>query len=132
MVATIKTRPKAVKTAAYLIWIALAVTLAESLIQHSNRTPFDISLVAISFAVFSVPILLVYMIWRRQNWARVIFAVLMVIGMYFTVPEVIASWDSAPFSSIKRSVIAAFQLVGLYLLFSAPSNAWFKHRESQL
>jgi hypothetical protein len=132
MDATTRARPKAVAIAAYLVWIALAVTLAEALIQDSHRTPFDFSFVAISVAVFSVPILLVYMIWRRHNWARITFAALMVIGMYFTIPEVIASWEGAPFASIGRSAIAALQLVGLYLLFSVPSNAWFKRRQSQL
>ena len=68
--------------------------------------------------------LLAFFIWKigaGRNWARITVCALVVLGIPFCLSLLIAPLDH--FIEVVQTVL---QLFAVYLLFTPPSNAWFK------
>ena len=69
---------------------------------------------------------LIFMIGRRRNWARVVFLVMFVVGIPFTVKPLIDSFSASPISGVLGVAQLALQITALYLLFRPAGRAWFR------
>ena len=64
-----------------------------------------------------------------DHWARILFLVLMIIGVPIAVPLYLAELrTSIPYGSISI-VVAILQVIALVLLFTKNSNPWFRKRK---
>jgi peptidoglycan/LPS O-acetylase OafA/YrhL len=121
-------RPRNVKIAASLLWLALGITFLMTLWEQPDLRQallLNLSVYGISFGLGGLTVLA---IWYQQNWARWLYAALTVLGMFFTIPAVVKDFASNPVSAMATALLAGIQLFAIYLLFNGEANRWFKRR----
>lgn len=124
-------RPREVAMAIRLILLSLALGLLVSATQAAQRVsgvPLVLTLVIV-VVFYGVLVLFVSRISAGRNWARIIFLVLVVIGLPFAVPTYIGQLRQNVLLGVVGIVILILQVVGTYLLFTKNSNAWFRTRK---
>jgi hypothetical protein len=128
MYAVATSRPTTVEIGVLILCVALAISLVTSIVRLGHTTlPVSPTLVYSIVAIaFSVGAFVVYSIYSGRNWARLTYLALTLLGMFKTVPALVATIDRTPFAGTLSAVVVAAQLVALALLFTGPSNAWFR------
>jgi len=123
-------KPKAVEIAVLVLWLTLALGLVMSVVRISHTSlPVSSTLVySILIISFAFSALCIYKISRGRNWARIIYLILLLLGMFKTVPSLILAIEHAPFSGSLSATVVAAQLVAMAFLFTGSSNGWFEQR----
>lgn len=95
------------------------------LAQHAGGARFVIfvQLFVLAFTLFYI-----YFIANRKNWARILYLVLYLIGVPFSVKPLIESLEARPTSGLITLLQMACQTIAAILLFMPESNDWFKKR----
>ncbi len=121
----------------------LAVTRAVQLFSASFilgaiRTMFDLAhkLSGAAFALslffvlifFGICFFFVAMIATGRNWARIVFLILLIIGLPFAIPTYLTQLRMNLLHGSVSIVVAILQIIGMVLLFTKNSNQWFKSR----
>ena len=122
------TKPREVAWATSLLWASFAVGLFTMALDWSYESSVQpISKLVLDGAVaFLILAFLIWKISQGKNWARIVYLVLFLLGMffYFTFARV----------AIGRSIAVALltvlqslmQLVALIFVFVGPAKEWFK------
>lgn len=118
-------RPRQIVHATALLWISLALTLVSALlqIQASNWSLWG-PLALWSFALALASAMNVA-VWRGRNWARVLYALLMILTVVTLPLE-----RQPPPTAIENALDAitfVVDLVILYLMFTKPGSLWFRY-----
>jgi hypothetical protein len=135
--------PASVSNAVRLIWLGVAIGLVStvlsllfiddyvqqirdqepSLTESQARAAFYLTLAITTVFTVALTALFAYFIGKGANWARIVYTVLGVLGLLFTLPAL----------GNQPVLFAAFTLAGLVitvitivLLFRADSNRYFK------
>ena len=127
-----KQKPKPVAVAVTLLWVSYAMGLARGLMDFSALTAVA-SLPYVMFVMFFTFVLIAYLIYRiaaGENWARIAFLVMLILGLIPTLPQLIKEWSTAPFAAILSALQLAIQAYALFLLFTPPGNSWFSRKKS--
>jgi hypothetical protein len=125
-------KPQAVTNAVRAIYLALAFGLAAATIWLAMGAgmalplPLTVFLVPSLFCQFGIPALLVHGISTRKNWARIIYAVFLVLGMLQGALTWFLDANRFPVIVTVEVVLSLVQAYALYLLFTRPSNQWFR------
>jgi|SRR5665213_1612274 len=116
-------RPNSVKLAI----CCLAISFAISLIQTFVQAHFATSRFAYQMFGFFIVLFLIFMIYRRKNWARWIFAGCTVLWL----TTLIFHFHLVTELTIVRGLLLAVQLilwaVAICMLFAPKTNEWFKN-----
>lgn len=121
--------PRPVKLAVILFAAALVVGLLDFALQRAGVTTVQSEALSSPLSVlFNLVITVGFLslIMNRQNWARIIFAILIVLGLVFTVPIVLDEIGADPVGAMFSLLQLALQSVALVFLFRAESNRWFR------
>ncbi|RYZ95710.1 MAG: hypothetical protein EOP11_24500 [Proteobacteria bacterium] len=131
-------RPDLTKKGIYLLVTALALGLPRTaiespmLLSQASRMPNGlVILIASQLFAFAIVGGLLFLIYRRHNWARWSYSVLTILGIPFSVYPLYLSLSAAPVSGLIGIGQIFLQLAGLFLLFRPVSSAWFKWRAAQ-
>ena len=125
-------RPHAVALAVTLVGGALAVGAVDLVLQFtglSSPQSAASSPAGFAFGVVFTAILL-WMILRRHNWARIVFAVLTLLTAAFTLPIFLTEVSVDQVGAALTVAQLVLQVSSVVLLFKAPANAWFRARAS--
>ena len=121
-------RPKVITTAIRILTLSIAIGLLMSLVrvaQQVSGAPLVLAILIV-LAFFGVFLFLVSRIWAGRNWARIVFLILVLIGLPFAIPNYIAELRKNVLSGSVSMLIVILQLLGTYLLFTKNSNTWFR------
>lgn len=124
-------RPREVALAIRLILLSLALGFLVSASQAAQRVsgvPLIVTLLIV-VVFYGLLALFVSRISAGRNWARIIFLVLVVIGLPFAVPTYIGQLRQNILLGLGGIIILILQVVGTYLLFTKNSNSWFRTRK---
>jgi len=120
-------RPKEIWYSLYAflctIPIAASEFLATSLRQESVLKLLDINIYLLDLAII---VLLMLLIFRKKNWARIVYTVLTgltLLGVFLTRKEIARVGF---YSSITLSLQVCLRLLSVYFLFVKQSREWFK------
>jgi hypothetical protein len=120
-------RPKEIWYSLYAflgtIPIAVSVFLVTALRQGSDLSLSDINIYLLDLAI---TVLLMLLIFRRKNWARIVYTVLTgfdLLGVFLTRKEIARV---GLYSSITLSLQLCLRLLSIYFLFVKQSREWFK------
>ncbi len=112
--------------------------LSASFILGAIRTVFDLAhkLSGASFALslffaalfFGICFFFVAMITAGRNWARIVFLILLIIGLPFAMPTYLTELRMNLLHGSVSIVVAILQIIGMVLMFTKNSNQWFKSR----
>ena len=128
------TRPRTVELAIF----ALAVTLIAGLIRavfgtNLSSVPLDpLLFYGLLFGSCAVGAVILHKIWAGKNWARVVYALFFCLGLFKTVPVLIALLQASIASGLLSAAVMGVKVVSVALLFFPTSNRWFQHRRQQL
>lgn len=64
-----------------------------------------------------------------RNWARIVFLVLLIIGLPFAIPGYLVELRTSLPRGAISILMAILQLLGTWLLFTKKSNLWFRLRK---
>lgn len=128
-------KPKAVKLAIQLLWASFALGVVNTAInwtdtisQMTQPLPIDKGLFALIIASFTFCVLfwLFYKISTGRNWARITFLCFFLIGLPFSVPQLLAMIEQAPLKVSIALLLTLLQLIALIALFSNTGNASYR------
>jgi hypothetical protein len=124
-------RPKEVTQAVKLLWISFFVGIAGIFLQPLNiRSAAQWMGVLIGAGViFAIWAWVISKIAKGRNWARVLFLVLVILGLVFTVfviPTALALYRARPLSGLLSLTNFVLEIYTVYLLLTAPAREWFK------
>ena len=111
-----------------LLWISLIFGIIRAIFEIINveETIGVIIGVSIALPIIAIVALLIYMIGKGRNWARITFLVLFILGLFSGIPAIVISVITDPLFTVLRlgEIIPAG--IGLILLFRSTSSNWFK------
>lgn len=124
-------RPRNVRVAVAILCAALLYALVTGVLRVALTAavpPIITKNMAYAFGVAGVCInaFFVYKIFKGRNWARIVYLVFYVLGIWFTVHGFAELFGRSPTWAVLGLIAYAAHIVALVLLFTRSSNAWFK------
>jgi len=124
-------RPKEVTLAVKLLWTSLLLGVAGMFFQPLNATATAqwIGVIIGAGAVFGIWAWIVAKIAKGRNWARILFLVLVILGLVVTalvLPTAMTIYRARPLNGLVSLINLVIEVVTMYLLLTAPARAWFK------
>lgn len=125
--------PTTVRRAVYLLWASLIIGLLTSAPEFVKAGPDESAIatgIILAFS-FGLPGLIILFIQRGHNWARIVMLLMTIAGLTFVLWWPFEGEPEPLWSTALNVVITAMDIAAIYLLFTAPSNQWFRtHRSS--
>lgn len=124
-------RPNEVTRAVQLIAASFAiggVRAVFDLIQKVSGASFFLAIL-ILLVLLGILFFFLSKIAAGRNWARILFLVLLVIGLPFAIPAYLQEVKTNLLHGSISFIIAILQLLGTGLLFAKNSNRWFRSRK---
>jgi membrane protein implicated in regulation of membrane protease activity len=126
-------RPLTVQNAIGMLYASLvlgALNLAYVILQYKQNPLYGMQhggndIGSIIFGLL-VTWFLIVKISKGKNWARLVFAVLFVLGAVVVVPAIALLYAAMPISALITGLQTLLQFIGVVLLFVPSSNAWFR------
>jgi peptidoglycan/LPS O-acetylase OafA/YrhL len=118
-------RPNSVKMAI----CCLAVSFAISLVQRLLNADFKTNGFAYCIFGFLIALFLVFMIYRRKNWARWIYAGCVVIWLVTLVVHLRFLTGLSIIGGVLLAVQLALWLAAAFMLFVPETNDWFRKKK---
>jgi len=120
-------RPVEVDRALVLLWTALGVTcisMVAMLVDLDEDDPLGVFM-AMYVVIVLFDAMLIWLIGRRHNWARILFLVLVVVSapfLFTEVPQSALEWTA----TIAGVISCALEVLALFWLFRSDGADWFK------
>lgn len=133
--------PWQVRAAVWLIWISLAITGVFYAIGPEDPELGELRdlgesfllIIALTLAgLVIVMALLSYFILRAHRWARIVYAVLVVLGLIGTFGGLIDEFPSGWLDGAMYLLSISVDVTSIVLLFTPPANAWFAKRRAAI
>jgi hypothetical protein len=121
-------RPKEVTLAVKLLWASFFIGIVGVFLRPAQQVPF-IAILIVSVLAFGFWAWVITCIANGRNWARILFFVLVGIGLVFAVlflSTTLALYKDRPFNGFLAAINYALEIYTLYLLLTAPAREWFK------
>ena len=120
-------KPIAVVRAVQFLWASFALEWVKLLVNSSNpgaipSTPYVYFVMFFTFVVVGY---LIYRISAGENWARLAFLIMFVMGTAPALPAIIGELSRASVLGMLFAAQIAIQIYALFLLFTQPGSGWF-------
>jgi hypothetical protein len=119
-------KPLAIRRAVFLMWASLAVNnlilILDWRFQISQVPVLVVILLEVAGVALSV--WLIVKITAGRNWARIVYLVLLVLGLIVLVPDILGSASRAAHIAGLRMIEVGMDFAAMYLVF-LPGREWF-------
>lgn len=124
-------RPRDLNRAIQILTASLAIGLLTSIIRlsHIVSGAAMIYSVVIAIAFFAIFFFILMKISAGRNWARILWVVLILSQLGFAIYGYSNEVRTHVLTGTLGFIVLILQIVGTYLLFTKPSNLWFRTRE---
>lgn len=125
-------RPDTVSNAIILLYVSLILSLVICISQFIFKFPRSTQIVPPIVAVFTAVFTLgmmwffIYNIEKGRNWARIIFLIIFIAGILFSVSSFLQMLKYNPIFILTGIIHTILQATALALLFQKSSSEWFK------
>ena len=123
-------RPYRVVRAVVLLWLSLLVGALIFVLEFEfiKRTAASASMVwVVSLGALGISALLTASIYARQNWARIVFLVLFLLGGLPYLAVLSDMFGRSKVAALLSLTQLLLQAAAIYLLFTKPGSLWFRH-----
>jgi len=125
----IENKPSSINYAYRIILFSIFAGIVNLAVEFYSGTFYYYSTYGI-IVFSSIIILIIYYIAskirRGKNWARYLFLILFITGIPNTLPGIIKNFDRDFLTGLLNFIILVSDAAVLILLFSKPSNEWFR------
>lgn len=121
-------QPTHIKSAVILIIFALVIGFIKLALDYEYITslaPIQFTLITMVITVL-IMLFLTYKIWTGRNWARIVFTVFFVIGIYPAFLLLPAEMNRNFLIFLISILQVLLQIVAIIFMFLPNSNTWFK------
>ena len=120
-------KPTAVVRAVQFLWASFALEGVKLLVNSSSPSAIPLTpyVYFVMFFTFVVVGYLIYRISAGENWARLVFLVMFVMGTAPAFPSIIGELSRASALGMIFAAQIAIQIYALFLLFTQPGSSWF-------
>lgn len=121
-------KPRSVATAIKLLWASFALGLVKAAMDFPSLQTMATP-AYLYFVMFFTFVVIGYFIFRisaGENWARIAFLVMFIVGMLPTLPQLMDEFSREPVSASFIVAQIGLQVYGMYLLFTPPGSIWFR------
>jgi len=121
-------RPQEVTLAVKLLWACFFIGIAGVFLRPPQQVPF-IAMLIVAILTLGFWAWVITCIARGRNWARILFFVLVGLGLLFAVlflSATLALYRERPFNGFLTAINYALEIYTLYLLLTPPAREWFK------
>jgi quinol-cytochrome oxidoreductase complex cytochrome b subunit len=128
---TVVAKPKEVRVGVFLFYASLIIGGIRSVVDLKTKVRGPAVLVGVLFLIVLLGVLffLVLKASRGRNWARIVLAILVAVGIVLGSSGYIQEYrTNAQLGAISIG-IALLQLIGTIMLFMPNANAWFRKRK---
>ena len=127
---SVRVKPVAMRRAVFLMWASFALNLVIVAIDWKFLvTQSSLPIVVISELIgVGIAVWLILKISVGRNWARIVYLVLLAIGLPVVVPEIMSSADRAAHVAGLKMIELGLDIGTMYLVFF-PGREWFRKRE---
>ena len=122
-------RPKKVGTAVNLLYIVLGIRILQTILEASMASARPSMFII--FCVLAVMWLVIYMIGKGRNWARITYLILFIIGLRVSVVPLWAVLGANPIPGLLVIAQLVIQIIALVFLFQKPSSDWFREMKAK-
>jgi hypothetical protein len=120
-------RPREVECAVQMAFASLVLALIAIPFRPAIVKPHMLGFMILGIIVTLLfTSLLLIMILRGHNWARLVFIVLFFIGLPFAFPGIILTLQKSPVSALISLIQLSLQMMATVLLLQQPARNWFK------
>ena len=121
-------QPTHIKSAVILIIFSLVIGFIKLALDYDFITSLAPILTTVIILVITALIMLffAYKIWVGRNWARIVFTVFFVIGVYPAILLLPAEADRSVLIFLSSILQVLLQIVAIIFMFLPTSNTWFK------
>lgn len=122
-----RVKPLAIRRAVVLMWASLALNILILVLDWRFQISQAPVLVVILSEVIGVAIAvwLILKITVGRNWARIVYLVLLALGLIVIVPEILGSASRAAHIAGLRMIELGMDFATMYLVF-VPGREWFR------
>ncbi len=120
-------KPSAVSGAVGLLYVTMAMGGVRTVLEWTHITTIassDFALITIVLT-FVIQLWLIHKIDQGRNWSRILFALLFVIGIPFSIQPLLQSLSDSPLSGLLGLAQLGLQTIALFMLFSGGARCWF-------
>lgn len=120
-------RPKEVTLAVKLLWASFFIGIVGVFLRPARQVPF-VAILILSTLALGFWAWVITCIAEGRNWARILFFVLVGIGLVFSVlfiSATLALYRERPFNGLLSALNYALEIYTFYLLLTAPARQWF-------
>ena len=121
--------PRTVELAVLFTFLAIMTGMTEFILEliGIGRRTIDMENYELTAIIgFAINFLFMILFLKKQNWARIVFAVLFFLGLLALVPIVKQELQNDIIGATSSILQTVFELTAIMLLFSKNSNPWFK------
>ncbi len=140
-------KPKNVILAIQLLWATIAVAVLSMALDWNQTLEKLNDQITHQFPGFPIkPELFIILIWgftlailiwliikitSGRNWARILYLIMTVIGLPFSIPELVDKFNTSMLTFFLAFLTTILSVAICVLLFMPSSNAWFKELKAQ-
>ena len=123
--------PRNVKIAVAILCAVLLYALVTGVVRvalAAATPPMPSKNIAYAFGVAGgcINAFFVYKIFKGRNWARIIYLVFYILGIWFAMRGFAGLFGRSPAWAVLGLIAYAAHIIALVLLFTRSSNTWFK------
>jgi hypothetical protein len=125
----VRTKPVAIRRALVLMWSSFGLNLFTTALDWRYQISQVPALILILSQVFGLGIAL-WLFWKigvGRNWARVVYLVLLLIGLTAVVPEIVTTAARAAHIAGLKMIEVGLDIASMVLVFG-PGREWFRKR----
>lgn len=124
-------KPKAIRNALLILYATIPLAIIGTTINlpkmmQGNPNLSMTNVIVVLGIIYGVIAALIYAIQARKNWARIVYSIMYILGLPFSVITVFTTILDSPLSGVFTLVQILIQAVALALLYKKESTAWFK------
>jgi len=98
------------------------------LIGAFDPAPAGLPVVAVALAVFALKAFLVWMSFRRRNWARIALLIYTGLALGAHAPGLLRSLAATPLLGVPDLLLVLVEIVAIILVFTPAAGRWYKPR----
>lgn len=119
--------PREIKGALSLLGVSSALGLPAFVYDYSRMVD-DVVFVIIGLAIkLALAALLFFSIWKRWRWGRVLYTIVVVLGVIGAVGSIPRRFGLSPYLGVADVVATLADIPAIILLFTAAASDWYDH-----
>ncbi|MFH0974405.1 MAG: hypothetical protein V1874_01320 [Spirochaetota bacterium] len=124
----VESKPSSVTLAFRLILVSIAIGIINMILEYFEGGLYYYStsgIIATALIIMGIILFLAFQIQRGKNWARIIFFIVVSIGIVFSVPQYMSTFSRNFHIWIIKIIMALIDIAVIVLLFNKQSHDWF-------